>query len=84
LLTRPGGLTGPPSRITSGKESKVTRQDYVAIAKVLKEHSELIGQSAFISLVDSFADMLQNNNGAFNRQKFERATGVKDIAHECF
>lgn len=71
----------------------MTKKDYVKIAKVLKDKRDLLGPqetwtnedkrhfAGFLQacdmLIESFADMLAEDNPRFDREKFIRACGIE-------
>lgn len=56
----------------------MTRKDYVAVAKILVNYKEAMGEEAHANLVNDFADYMEADNPRFQDYKFLRASGVTD------
>lgn len=55
----------------------MTRKDYIAVAKILKDAQELSGGKgeAVIAIGQDLADLFKQDNSAFNRARFMEAAG---------
>ena len=76
---------------TPNKEgNKMTRKDYVIIAKALKtqfelshENNEDDGLCAVINVANDLATALEADNPRFDRERFLEACGVKSDCADC-
>lgn len=57
----------------------MTKKDYIAIAKILKDAQELSGGKgeAVIAIGQDLADLFKQDNSAFDRARFMDAAGLR-------
>ena len=61
----------------------MTRKDFVLIARVIRNSSEVIDEMALEALAENFANELSGTNPNFNRDRFLSAclgVSVKDLS----
>jgi hypothetical protein len=60
-----------------------TKQHYEQVADLLKraqnKHRGETADQLYFSIIDDFADLFENDNGNFNRDKFSLACGIEPI-----
>lgn len=54
----------------------MTRKDYVAVAKILKQYKDEMSEEAHANMANDFADYMEADNPRFLDMKFLQASGV--------